>query len=344
MAATICIPWTAAELVYLRSHYARTPIAELIQHLGRTKDQIRHKAQDLGIKTGRSLTPAQEARLREAWGNVPTRELARELGCTANAVKQKALKRGLDSNRYYTEAEKDLVRSMYATHSAPEIAERLHGNRKAAMAVWQLARRLGLRKLASHAPEVLDQVRAWHAQGLTDVGIAVQIGLDRDQVKHIRAERLHLPANMEAAREACKGSWRKQLVTMGAASMGEVRTQAYRKYAVENGWPANCRPREVQVLNVLAAAGVPLTMLEISERIGMRTDKVNKNGSRPLLTGNGKGGTYTASLARRGLVTRLRLMAPPRPGNKKRRDLYCLGPGALAILERRAAECKSEKA
>lgn len=99
----------------------------------------------------------------------------------------------------------------------------------------------------------------------------------------------------------------------------------------------------MQILNALAAAGVPMTMLELAQAIGMRTDRADASHARVLLAGNGPGGTYTASLARRGLVVRHvgALRSGPARGCH---DLYSLGPAALAILQRRAAEWQTETA
>ena len=66
------------------------------------------------------------------------------------------------------------------------------------------------------------------------------------------------------------------------------------------------------------------------------------NGTLALLCGcNGPGGTYTASLMRRGLVLSLKRGAVVNgQGKGKSRDLYYLGPAALAILE--AAACREQ--
>ncbi len=77
----------------------------------------------------------------------------------------------------------------------------------------------------------------------------------------------------------------------------------------------------------------------------MRTDRIGTRGGRgrgtlELLIGNGPGGTYTASLMRRGLLVALGRMAPGNGRKGSHRQLYTLGPLALEILERRAAECE----
>ena len=130
---------------------------------------------------------------------------------------------------------------------------------------------------------------------------------------------------------------RTQYERLGVANGGELRKRSFAKYACENGWPEDLRPREVQILNVLAARGVPMNRLELSAAIGMRTDRMGGNGTLALLTGNGPGGTYTASLLKRGLLSKVtRGFLVSGLGKGRSRDLYFLGPFALEILQRRA--------
>jgi hypothetical protein len=143
--------------------------------------------------------------------------------------------------------------------------------------------------------------------------------------------------------EAKKRAVVNQLKTLGLSSPTELRSRAFRLYAIECGWPEDLRPREVQILNVLAARGVPMTRLEIAQAIGMRTDRTGDRGhghkTLELLSGNGPGGTYTASLMRRGLVAKLkRGSVVAGLGKGHSRDLYYLGPEAVRILEARACQ------
>ena len=94
-------------------------------------------------------------------------------------------------------------------------------------------------------------------------------------------------------------------------------------------------------MNVLAARGVPMTLVELAEAIGANTSTTHRTGSkRIVLSGNGPGGTYTASLMQRGLVIGLHQAGPlcgaTGKGSGRRKSLYTLGPAALAILQERA--------
>ncbi len=338
--------WTEAEDACLRERYATGDIVALAASLDRTIESLRKRAQALKLQTWRYWTEADLARVRESWGKVKTRALAAELGRTPNAVKQQATKMGLDAGRRYSAEELQLIRELYPTRSAAEIAERIFGTGQAALAIFRMAYKLGLEKFPHWGPEVLERVRQLHAEGLTDADIArrmpdVFTGDDpRSQAMHVRRVRLKLSANAEAVKEAGRRAVKKQFATLGISSGGELRALSYRKYAAANGWPEDCRPREVQILNVLAARGVPMSKREIAEAIGMPTDTTFRSGKRRiLLAGNGPGGTYTASLLRRGLLCRLaRAGVVSGRGKGRSVDLYVLGPAALSLLEARACQ------
>jgi hypothetical protein len=306
--------------------------------VGRSVAAVRHRARHLGLQSSRTWSAEEEELLRRSWGSVPARRLAGRLGRPYGAVKQKAAKLGLDGGRRYTDEEKQLLRELYPTHTAAQIAERLHGSPRAAKAVYRLACSLGLAKCPHHQPETVDKVRAALADGLTDADAGRRLGMTRWQVTHIRRTRLKLPKNAEAILAAQRRGVESQARALGVTVGGGLRKLAYRVYAAQNGWPDDLRPREVQVLNALAARGVPMTRLELAQAIGMRTDRVGANGTLALLSGNGPGGTYTASLLRRGLLAVIkRASHVAGQGRGKSRSLYHLGPTALTILEERAA-------
>lgn len=250
--------------------------------------------------------------------------------------------------RRWTAAEMGLVRELHATHTASQIAARLPGEPRNAVAIYRLAHRLGLRKWPRWPATVIERVRLLHTEGLNDADIARRmpdVFSDRLQVKHIRHDLLKLPKNVASIQASARRAAQKQSQTLGTSPGGELRALAHRRYAIENGWPEDCRPREVQILNALAARGVPMTRRELCAAIGMADHETFASGKRRiLLSGNGPGGTYTATLLRRGLLTRHCSAGPPtRPGASKRLDLYSLGPVALQILERRAT-CANQTA
>lgn len=335
--------WTAAEVATLRTLWAKAAVSEIAAKLGRSVHSIIGKGRLLGLgpRSERRWTPAQDRMLREAWGNINVRVVAKQIGRSPLAIKNRAHVLGLRTDRLYTEEEKQYVRDHFATQKASDIAVHIHGDVRATRAIYGLAHKLGLRKWPSWPRSVIDKVRELHGQGLNDVEIGEQMGLNRGQAHAIRYARLVLPANEAGIHRAQMRGILKQRKTLGVSSAGELRALAFRKYAVANGWPEDCRPREVQILNVLADRGVPMTILELAAAIGMRTDRSDAHHKRVLLTGNGPGGTYTASLARRGLVTRLENTARINGQRRGSHNHYILGPVALQLLEERA-RCQAQ--
>lgn len=249
-------------------------------------------------------------------------------------------------NRTWTAEQEAAVRREWPATPDPEIAARLG---RPAGQVQRMAAKLGLSRWPRWPTAVLDQVRALHAQGLCDRAIAEALpdvfaagARGRDQAKAIR-RRLGLPFHADV--EAKRRGLARQLATLGAESFGGLRVAAYRRHAERHGWPTDCRVREVQILDTLAATGLPMTALELATAIGANTSPTFRTGGkRPVLAGNGPGGTYTASLMRQGLVAALPGRQRPGTGKGRSYRLYVLGPVALAILaERAAAEAAREE-
>lgn len=192
-------------------------------------------------------------------------------------------------------------------------------------------------------------IRRLAAQGVCNSCIGRELGRNRVTIR-FRRRKLGLPdlqgKAIQPTCERCvakvRATTEKQCRQAGVKSLADIRSLAYRQFAIENGWPEHLAPREVQILNVLAARGVPMTRLEIAAEIGMRTDRMGANGTLALLIGNGPGGTHTATLLRQGLLAVLKRSAPGAPGKGqyfRSRDLYILGPEAVRLLE--ALACKA---
>lgn len=176
----------------------------------------------------------------------------------------------------------------------------------------------------------LRELKRLHRLGWTDSEVAKHLGHDRHTISDHRNKLGLAPNTFSDHRRRCVAEKTKeQLVKMGLKSMGEIRKQAFRRFAVENGWPPETPPRGVQLLNVLASAGKPLTIPDLCELIGCEWA-----GRRSALKYRGQGGTYLTYLTSLGLV------ASPGwawyGGQGKRRKLYTLGPEAVRILQERA--------
>lgn len=235
-----------------------------------------------------------------------------------------------------------LVKEHYHDMPARSIAE---ATGMTVLQVYRLASALELpRKAPEHyTPQMVDQIRSLHAEGLTDAEISRRIGKDRRTISDIRASKLRLPVNIAAVKEAGRRAVASQMKTLGIRHGGDLRRLAFAKFARRNGWPDDLRPREVQILNVLAERG-PQTKVELADAIGMRSDGRNsKHGGPKSLHGNGPGGTYTASLIRRGLVYRQSHWRGGRAMLAQLPSTYMLTPLAVIIREKCLEQLERER-
>jgi len=281
--------------------------------------------------------------VRTHYGKLPVQWIANVVRRTPLAVKSYATAHGLASRHRLRPDQEAYIREHYGKRPAAEIAAELG---KAVRTIWNAARRLGVAKKGNKiTPAGKRTLCRMARQGYCNRCIGRAINLGRKEVRRWRGT-LGVPQlrtggavdSCRTCKERTREGARRQLETAGLANLAEVRSEAYRRYAVENGWPANLRPREVQILNVLATRGIPMTRLELAAAIGMRTDRMGGNGTLALLAScNGPGGTYTASLMRQGLLAAIKRGAHVTGRGKGRsRDLYYLGQRALQILEERA--------
>lgn len=246
----------------------------------------------------------------------------------------------------WTSTEVAFLRANYGRRPVEDIACKLG---REVRKVYAAAARLGLTKRVepiSRADRAT--IRRLAKAGICNRCIGRELGRARCTIRRQRRKLGFPDLEGKATQPTCerciakvRANTKKQCRDAGVKSLADIRALAYREFARENGWPEQLRPREVQILNALAARGVPMTRLEIAEAIGMRTDRMGANGTLALLVGNGDGGTHTATLLRLGLLGVLKRASPGAPGKGfyfRSRDLYILGPAALAILEARA--CK----
>lgn len=340
-------PWTAAELAVVRKWYPKEPVAAVLARLpGRTIDGIRHAAKRVGVRTARAWTVADDARLRASWGKARSQDLARLLGRSPSAIKQRAGRLGLDADRYFSPGEIELVRELYPTTRAAAIAERIYGTGRSALGIYKLAQKLGLQKCPHWSAAEVERVRSALAEGGTDRAVAARLGLTRGQVTHVR-NRLCIPRDAAALLEARRGAVRTQFSRLGIRTGGDLRAMAYRRYALECGWPGDLPPRAVQILNVLAEHG-PQTSLALARTLGMRTagkrncELLKASAHSALLKGHG---TYTGLLVARGLVSHQRRSGGPGSGRRGGRlpGLYTLTPAAITTRETIRGEQRDER-
>lgn len=227
------------------------------------------------------------------------------------------------SRRKWTAAEVALLKCRYGTCPAEEIAAEL---RRPLHQVYNAANRHGLATRQRGLPEEFDEIlRVFHDYGWSDSEIADFWCLsghiiDRRTICDHR-KRLRLPSNAfsERRRRRVAEKTREQCRRAGVGSLAEVRRQAFQRFARARGWPDDLAPRCVQMLDAMYEQG-PMTRRQLAAAIGMPW-----KGSRKSLVGNGPGGSYLATLMRRGLVVaQKRAVKQPGKGKGKSVNLYLI--------------------
>lgn len=163
-------------------------------------------------------------------------------------------------------------------------------------------------------------IRQRNAVGWTDSEIARVHGICRMRVGDLRRA-MGLPHNAgsEWRRRQIGEATRQQCLRAGVDSLAEVRVLAFSDYARGRGWPADIRPRQVQILDVIYERG-PMSKRQICDAIGMRW---KGSSHKTRMASNEPGGSYLAGLLRRGLLVSVkRAVRSPRAGESA--DLYLI--------------------
>jgi hypothetical protein len=292
------------------------------------------------MKKAHHWTPEENEVLRREW---PTTEdtwaLAARLGVTYEQMRWQCLRLHVVRRPRWTEKERQVIRDMYGQEPAAAIAAVLG---RPVKQVYDAACTMGLAYTRRTTQDHRDHIRRRNAEGATDAEIAIEIDFSRNIVSRIRRE-MGLASNgdprLPAMRSRVSVGVQRQLLRLGVKSMSELKKLGYRRFARDSGWPEDLRPRSVQILNLLAQAGTPLSRLQIAGGIGARTEFGKAHAARKLLHSNDPEGGYLAHLTARGLVTTLWHVAKAHGQVKSRsRNLYTLGPLALDIIIKRAQQ------
>lgn len=259
------------------------------------------------------------------------RALAARLGVSLVALKTRAARLGVRRRHPWTQKQLRLLRQLRGHCTATEIAARTGRSVKS---VQMMAFQLGLPRLTRRLVWDEARVRQMYADGLSDSDVAAVHGCGGRAASAYRC-RLGIPANGYSER------WREKLQASGTliTDGGSNRREAYRRFARSRGWPEHLPPRCVQILDLMAAVGLPVTRRQIVSALGLHWTSVRK----VLMSGRScTGGSYLAHLAHHGLLTRLkRACRVTGKGKGHSCDYYVLGPAAIEILAARAAEEES---
>ena len=98
---------------------------------------------------------------------------------------------------------------------------------------------------------------------------------------------------------------REQLGRAGLRTLADLRTKVLAERVRAMGWPPNVCFREAQILSLIWERG-PMTRREICLALGMPLHEGERGvASRLMMHANEPGGTYTATLMRKGLLISL---------------------------------------
>jgi hypothetical protein len=269
-------------------------------------------------------------------------EIGELLGRSESAVKVRAarLKIRRTSSRRWKHDEERFVRANYRNMTAEQMAARLG---RSVSSVHNFLQTRGLKK----APHVIDHrklaafLRAKHKRGWSDGEISAawtaahpDQPISREWLSDVRRNKLRLPNNAYNDRYSRRvaATTRQQLERAGLDSLGDVRARAFQERAVAAGWPPYCRPREVQILDLLYDHG-PKTRRQIVEAIHATLHDDQRKWLACTTIGNGNyprpRGSYVANLVAYGLVVQLGRKMPSGPGRGQHCQVYAIAPGIV---------------
>lgn len=254
-------------------------------------------------------------------------EMSAAIGRSESGVKTRLARLGLTKDRRFTDAEKQFVIDSNGTLTADQIATHLGRSRSS---IHQVRDRLGLCDRQRDGRPLQEFIREKHPLGWSDAEVAAAWNaanptesVSREWVTEVRRDKCGLPHNAYSThrRQKVAEKTREQLAAAGVNSLAEVRRLAFDQFATRHGWPADLRPRAVQILDLLYQKG-PHTREQIAEAI-----KMPWKGSRKSLCSNDPEGSYLAHLIARGLVVASkRAHKVHGQGSGKSCDVYAIAP------------------
>lgn len=255
------------------------------------------------MPSGKAWSEQDEQLLRQYRDEGKSRaEIAKLLVRSVLSVKTRLTRLRLGEDRRWTEADKQFAIESHGKLSAKRVAEQIGRTERAVYMFWIIA---GVCRKHRDSQPLQAFIREKHPLGWTDGEVAIAWStanptepVSRGWVSEVRREKCKLPNNAlsDRRRRRVAAKTREQCQAAGVKSLAEVRRLAYDKFASRHGWPADLRPRAVQILDLLYQKG-PHTRRQIADAIGMPW-----KGTRKSLVSNDPEGSYLAHLIARGLV------------------------------------------
>ena len=142
--------WSPQDEKYLIENYPKYGAEECAKFLGRTKDAVKAKAHELGLRAPNAWAPKEIEYLIKNYPKYGAEECVKFLGRTKAAVRNKARELGLTTSGKWTPEEEKYLIENYPKYGAKECAKFLGRTEDAVMSK---ARQLGLRAPSKWAPE-----------------------------------------------------------------------------------------------------------------------------------------------------------------------------------------------
>lgn len=141
--------WTQDEKDILKNIYPTASWDEMIMLFGTSKNNIIHKAKQLGVQrqmVNFAKYKQEEIKfIKENYGKIPTKIIAEELGRTVCAIKTKARKLKCGTRTYWTGEEEEILKKVFPYYSNEEISEVFLEGRSES-AIKNMARKMNLYK------------------------------------------------------------------------------------------------------------------------------------------------------------------------------------------------------
>lgn len=233
----------------------------------------------------------------------------------------------------WTSREVAYVKRWYRRRPTAEIAAEIGVSVRA---VYVRANALGITESRQGiASRVRSRIRDLHARGYCDTEIAADVGCSREYVGELRRE-MGLASNAmnDRHRRRVAAKTQEQCRRAGVPNLAALRAKVHRQRAEAAGWPADLRPRHVEILDLLYEWG-PQTRRQIAEALGMPW-----KGSRKSLVSNDPEGSYLAHLIARGLVVCLPRKLPM--GGQGRNVSVYIIPLYVKRGERKEHQCAQQ--
>ena len=292
------------------------------------------------MPSGKLWPPIDDQLLRRYHAQGMSRsEIAQLLNRSEIAIKTRVGRLGIGKDRRWSEADKQFAVEQRGKLKACEIGAQLG---RTTRSIYQLWNKLDVCVRRRDGRPLQQFIREKHPLGWSDAEVAAAWNaanpnetVSREWVTEVRRDKCGLSHNAysQHRRQKVAAKTREQIAAAGVNSLAEVRRLAFNKFATRHGWPADLRPRAIQILDLLYQKG-PHNRRQICEAIGMPW-----KGTRKSLCSNDPEGSYLAHLIARGLVVASkRAHKVHGQGKGKSCDVYAIAPHVT-----RGPICPNEK-